>query len=179
MTVAYSPNDLQVRTGLQAWIMDTLGLPMDHVVLERDNKVAMPATGFVQMTRSAQKRLSTNVASYEDQPAATPAVEAEVTLQAVDYAIQVDCYGPQAADWAGVLSTMFWSTIACEFLEAYGIDPLYLDDPIPLPLVNGEQQYEERWSLKLHLQYNPAMTTPMQFMGTAKVTLINVETLPR
>jgi hypothetical protein len=42
-------------------------------------------------------------------------------------------------------------------------------------LVNGEEQYEERWIVGANLQYNPVVSTPQQFADTLEATLINVD----
>ncbi|OYV48595.1 MAG: hypothetical protein B7X10_02855, partial [Burkholderiales bacterium 21-58-4] len=90
---------------------------------------------------------------------------------------QIDCYGPLSSDWAAMLSTLLRDEYACDAMA--GVQPLSADDPKMVALVDGEQQYEERWSITALLQYNPATVTPMKFFDAVDVGLVNVdETYP-
>ena len=55
------------------------------------------------------------------------------------------------------------------------IQPLYADDPVQLPLIDGEQQYEQRWKLEATLQYNPILTTSQQSMLDVIVELAPID----
>lgn len=177
MTFAVAPSLDRVFVGLQAWLMDALGLDGNHVVQGLGNGVPPPKGPYVSMNKQGQRRLGTNVASYQDQPAASPAVETMTLEQSEDLVIAANCYGPSSASWAVIVATVFRSDLAVDFLAPYGVTPLWADDPTPIPLVNGEEQYEERWLVKLHLQFKPGVTAPMQFMNSAQVIPVSVETL--
>lgn len=47
-------------------------------------------------------------------------------------------------------------------------------DPKMMPLIDGEAQYEQRWVITAVLQYNPVVSTPMQFFDAATVALTDV-----
>ncbi len=54
--------------------------------------------------------------------------------------------------------------------------PLHADDPKQMALVNGEEQYEQRWMVLANLQYNPTVNVPMQFFPDPAIDgIINVE----
>jgi hypothetical protein len=44
-----------------------------------------------------------------------------------------------------------------------------------MPFIDGEEQYEQRYTISAHLQYNPQVTAPQQFANVASVTLIDVD----
>lgn len=133
----------------------------------QQNRLAMPTGGFVILTPMNKKRLSTNVASYN-------AIDgSEAVSVAQQFNIQIDCYGVDSGDWASILQMGFRDEFAFNLMV--NSKPLYADDPIQLPLVNGEEQYEERWTLQLALEYTPAVTLPMQFATSVKVGLIDVD----
>ena len=94
-----------------------------------------------------------------------------------EYVVQVDCYGLDASEQTLTISTVIRSAEAEEFLSNYDVEPLYDEDAIYAPLVNGEDQYEERWTMRLHLQYNPVVRTVAQFMDSAVVTSIETDNL--
>lgn len=91
------------------------------------------------------------------------------------YAYQVDCYGPSAPDWADIIAIAWRSLWACDQLNGQGanapttkaaIQPLYADEPQQLNIVNGEQQYEQRYMVKLYLQANQVVGLPQDFFST-------------
>lgn len=171
---------LQVFSVLQAWLMALTGLDINHVIQGRQNGVPMPTGPFITMTQTGQKGLSTFDASYN------PGTGQEAVNMAFDTVIQCDCYGAGAGDMATAISTMFASEQGCSFFDAYvaeaglsAIEPLYADDPISMAFTNEENQYEQRYLVKVHINVTNAVTLPMQFMASASVGTVPVQTLPR
>lgn len=132
-------------------------VPGVEVVQGLGNGVPMPKHQFICLTASAQRRLRTNQDTY-DIVAGTRAVE-----QGTDYSIQVDCYGPTSSDYATAISTMLRDAYACDMLAPFGCQPLYTSDPTQSALVNGEENYEQRWMLTAVLQFNPVITVSQEF----------------
>ena len=156
------------------------------------NRAAMPIGGFIAMTTLRQIRLSTNTTVYNDTFAeqdvffggeevvfdgqtiafgATPNGTKAVT-QAIEWTVQLDCYGLQSMQWANILTTLFRDEFSCSALKPY-IQPLGADDPISLPLINGEQQYEQRWVVEAKFQYHSTTTVSQQFFDRAVVERIH------
>ena len=153
------------------------------------NRAAMPIGGFIAMTTLRQIRLSTNTTVYNDtfveqdiffdgeevvfdgQTIAfggTPNGTKAVT-QAIEWTVQLDCYGADSAEWAGVLSTMLRDDYSCRYLESSGIQPIDADDPKLMPIVDGEQQYLHRWIVTARFQVNLDVLVPQQFFDQAVV----------
>lgn len=172
MTFAVVPQQSAVFTKLGDFIVAALGCP---VVRGLDNKVPMPpaSPGFVVMTAVYQERLRTNVDTYTD-PFPVIAPETEQFEKGTRLDVQLDFYGASSGDWADIISTLLRDEYGCTALGP-DVAPLYADDPRLMPLVDEEEQYEQRWLLVATLQYNPVVTTPAQFAGAAAVTVINVE----
>ena len=169
MTATIAPVQTDVYTALRAFI---LSLITCEVVQGLGNGVPTPLGGFIVMTSLFQNRLSTNVDNYLDP---TPTTGSKTALQAIQHTVQIDCYGPQSSDWASIISTMLRDEYGC-LAMAPNVQPLSADDPKMSPLIDGEQQYEQRWTLTALLQVNPVVSTPMQFFTTAQVNLIDVDT---
>jgi len=171
-----SITEYSVFVALRAWIISVLGSSVE-VIQELDNRVPTPKGGFVLMNCLNRKSLSWPVMSFVDKDAVgtIPAVTTFINTQPIDYAIQLDCYGPIAGDWVTMLSTMWNTEQACNLLEPYGFDPLYSGNPHQIAFVDGEKQYQHRWVMDVHIQYNPAITTSMQFASSAEVDIINVD----
>jgi hypothetical protein len=171
MTASVTPTQNDMFVVLQAFIVGLIGLDIDHVVQGLGNGVAMPLGGFIVMTELFQNRLATNVSTYADP---TPTTGAKSSQQSTQVTVQLDCYGPDSADWAAILSTMLRDEYACEAL-APTVQPLHADDPKMLPLVDGEQQYEQRWTVSAVLQFNPVVSTPMQFFDEVHVDFVEAD----
>ena len=79
--------------------------------------------------------------------------------------VQLDVHGPSSADNAQVITTLFRDQYATQMFYQSGFDmaPLYTSDPRQSPFINGEQQYEDRWTIDLVLQANPVLSVPLQF----------------
>lgn len=98
--------------------------------------------------------------------------------QSTEAVMQVEVHGANSADNAQIISTLFRSTFATDFLAGTGVSPLYADGPRQVPFHTAAQQYENRWIVDAHLQIIPVISVPQEFAGTVKVTTINVATIP-
>ena len=139
-----------------------------EVVQAQDNLVAMPKGGFVAMNNTGMNRLSFNVDTYNS------ALQQKFILTPIRYVVQLDFYGPLSQIWAMETQALFRDEYATDLFPA-NIQPLYADDPVQLPLIDGEQQYEQRWKLEGNLQYNPTLTTSQQSMLDVVVGLAPID----
>lgn len=135
------------------------------VIRGQDNRSAMPppVPGFIVLTPNARTRLKTNESSYADNKHAWGG--SETLTESIQFELQIDCYGKDAGDWATALSIIFRDDAGVGLLTTCA--PLYCDDPQQMPLVNGEEQYEERWLVRGQFEYDPSISLPMQFFDTA------------
>lgn len=166
MTATVSIAQSDVMAALRSFI---LGLISCEVVQGLGNGVPMPVDPFIAMTPLYFDRISTNLHTYADASTGTQSAE-----QHIAYVVQIDCYGPDSSDWAVIITTMFRDEYA---IAAMGVDvtPLYTDDPKQLPIVDGEQNFEQRWCITARMQYNPVVTLPMQFFDQLDIGLIDVD----
>lgn len=98
-------------------------------------------------------------------------------LQRTQVNVQIDVHGPASSEHAQAIATLLRDTYATELFTASGfeIQPLYVNDPKQIPFINGEQQYEERWTLDVVLQANPVVNVQQQFAGSLSVSIVNTE----
>jgi len=161
MTATIDIVDQDVYGAIRALLLSILPSGTE-VVQGQDNLVSMPLGGFVTMTSAGQTRLGTNIVSY------TPGSSnpGSKTLQPpTQYAVQLDFYGPTSESWAAMTQAVFRDEVATDAMPA-NIQPLYADDPMQMPLIDGEEQYEQRWKLTANVQYNPQITVPQNFGDT-------------
>ena len=161
-----------VYTVLGNFVLSTLGLSAGQVVQGYPNRVAMPLTGpFVVMTATANRRLRTNVDSWDETNLNPGTIQQEVGM---NVSVQLDCYGPNSGEWAVILTGLLRDDVGCAAL-APTCQPLYSQDPLRAPLVDAEEQYEDKWIVRAELQYDPIISTAQEFADTLAIDVINVD----
>jgi hypothetical protein len=171
MPATVSITETQVLTVLRSFILSLVSLDGDHVIRGLQNRVAMPAGDFIEITASLSSPLSTNVQTY------APDNSGSLNKRSTQLSVQIDCYGVSAMDNANMLSMMLRSDYACQKFAESGLDmqPLYANDAHQMPFVTGEEQYMERWVFDAVLQFNPVVTVPQDFADSLEVGLIDVD----
>jgi hypothetical protein len=157
-----------------------------EVIRTEINRVPQPsAPDFVLLTPISRIRLATNIDTWTDAPEATPPIGTRDSLAATEVIVQVDVHGPSSADNAQIISTVLRDEYATIAFTRLGVEvqPLYAEDPRQSPFENGEQQTEWRWTVDVHLQANPVVTTPQDFADVVEVTtyeadIVEVDTIP-
>lgn len=170
--VPVSVKEIDLLISLQAFLMDLTGLPMDNVLDGQQNLTPMPKGDFIIMTPMRHVGLSTNRVQFDDNGVYGDGKE--LTQRSIQWPCQIDCYGENAADNATIIGTMIRSEYACEWFRSQNspLSPLYCTDPHQTTMINGEQQYESRWTMDFTGQFNPTITTPQYFMDTIEVGLV-------
>lgn len=153
-----------VKTQLRAFILTLITC---EVVGGQDNNVGPPVDPYILMTPGRQTRLGTNETSYNG-------ASNKTLTRFTQYDIQLDFYGPQSGEWARIIETAFRDDYACD-LMAPDVVPLHCSDAMQVPLINGEENYEERWMITASLESNPDLVLPQESANTLAVTLVNVE----
>lgn len=166
MSVNVSPPLSDVYASLREFLIAFVVPTGTEVIRGQDNRVSQPVAGHVVMQNVTMQKLSTNVHLYADPM---------VTIQAFTLLrMQMDFYGANAAEWAQAASTLLRDAIGCMAL-APACQPLHADDATQSPLITGEQQYLNRYTLEAYIQWNPVVTLPQQFADTLSALLVNVD----
>lgn len=131
------------------------------------NRVAMPAGPFINMTPVGQTRLATNETSYNG-------VDQKTLTNFKKFDVQVDFYGPEMADLTNAFETVFRDSYAVEKMGPL-VTPLYCSDAHAAPLTNEEKQYEQRWMIIASVEFNPDVALPQDSMTVAEVIPVSVE----
>jgi len=162
-----------IFTTLRSFILSVLPIGTE-VIQGQDNLVSMPTnSGFVTMTPAGIKRLNTNIQGGYVPGSSNPGT---MTLETHNkYEMQLDFYGSNSADWSSIFQTVFRDDYAWEIFPP-NIKPLYADDPMQMPLIDGEEQYEQRWRVSCFMQYNPVTTVNQDFAVNLQVGLKEVDT---
>lgn len=169
MTVTLDLTEDQTMTALRAFLVDVLGSSVD-VIAGQDNRVPEPALpNFIVMTPLLRGRLNTNVHTWDT---TNPDPVTLTARRATQFTVQLDVHGPAAGDNTQIVGTLFRDPYGVAAFPA-GIAPLWADEGQQAPFINGENQYENRWTMNVVLQVNPAVSTPQQFADTLTIANIN------
>lgn len=176
MSYSIAITEAQLFAALGTFIQFATGLVNVRGI---DNGVAAPIGSYCVMTPLGKKRLSTN--EIYQQPNATP-TPAQTLSQAMMQTVQLDFYGPTAGDTAGIFTTAWRDGSTCLYFSDNfpgTIQPLDNSDPVQLALVNGEQVYEQRWTVRANMQYNAVVTLGQQYFTGVKLGIVDVDaTIP-
>ena len=169
----YSESD--IRTGMKAFLVSNCGVPAAACVKGFGNRAATPKGSFVVMTLMLTERTSTNIheeATTLDQQGAVTTFQ-DTTFMPSQGTAQLDFYGADAWSWANKSAMYLRDEVGCSFLAAYGVQPLYCNDPKNLTGLSGEEQYQDRWMVEAILAFNQSDTLPLDFF-----TNIELDTKP-
>lgn len=162
------PED-QMVDAIKAFIQGIVGTGVP-VVRGQDNRVPQPASGnYFVVTPSARHRIATNQDTYDI------AADRRVTQRSVRADVQIDAYGPNSADYTEAVSMLFRDMYGTQAFAPFHAQPLYCGDGQQLPLVNGEEQYEDRWTFMMTIQINPAVSTSQPFADSVALTLVEAD----
>lgn len=167
MSVTINLTDQDVFKALKTFLNSFLP-PKTEVIQAQDNRVSMPKGGFVTMNNVSFERLSFNVDNYDS------LTQGKTVLTPTKYDIQLDFYGENSPTWAFQAQSLFRDTYATELFPK-NIQPLYADNPVQIPLIDGESQYEQRWKLVASLQYNPIISVVQQSMLAVDIELAPID----
>lgn len=185
MTATIDTTEDQVMALLRSFLLKILPgtmttPPTTEVVQGQQNRVPEPsADDYVVMVPLMRPRLSTASNTYTDttDPVGNPSGTNAATAS-TEFVVQLDFHGPNSGDYAQMATTLFRDEYACEFFAAGAITaaPLYTSDPRQMPFINGEAQFEDRWTIDASIQINPTVTVPQSFAGTlGPVGIISIE----
>jgi len=159
-------DDNAVYAGVAAFIATIIP---EGTVIQRgqQNRVPMPKNSCVIITTlGAPERIGTN----EDETEPADNVQGFSVSVTADfmYQVQADFYGAAAESWAMSVEIVWRDKIAFASMPS-GMKPLYSDGRQQLPLVGAENQWIQRWTMTLVLDYQPTWTQATQAATAATV----------
>ena len=141
------------------------------IVRGQQNGVPLPDVPCVIMTTiGVPDRIGTNAESTEAVTNAQGEITGFEALAEADfkYTVQADFYSPDAESWAMATELIWRGTIGFSAMPD-GMKPLYSEGRQQLPLVGGENQWIQRWTMTLVLDYQPTYTQTTQAATTVTV----------
>jgi hypothetical protein len=117
------------------------------------------------------------VAPSQTVPSRKMASGGQIFLQPTRITVQLDVHGPNSAENAQTISTLFRDDFAVQAFAASGFDvtPLYVSDPRQLPFENENQQIENRWVIDAVMQANQIIRASQQFADELGINVVSIE----
>lgn len=165
-------------TALRGFLLSAVS---GEVRRSQQNRIASPLGVFTVMTPIDSIGMSVNRRTWHDTGVA--GTGAEGNTQSKKWRCQIDCYGQQAHDNAQLISTLWRTPFACRSfssacqslgIPADSVAPLYAGEPRNNNMINAEDQYQDRWTLDVTLQFNPTVTVPQDFAAQLHIGLVSV-----
>lgn len=164
----------QAYTALRTFLLGILPAGTE-IVQGQANRVPMPQAGnFVVMTAMRMEQMAQTVHVVTPPTAPAPALGTDEIARSVALHLQLDVYGPTSGENATVITTLLRDSYGSEAFDGTGFNPLYAEDPFQMPLVAGEQQWIQRWTIRLALHGHFAVTVPQSFADTLITELSEV-----
>ena len=164
----------QVYTALRSFLLAALPAGTE-VIQGQINRVPMPASrDWVLMQALHRQQMATNVRAYHPPTAPIPTIGSTDVERSTRLDIQLDVYGPASADNAQVITTLFRDLWGVEKLKASGVAPLSCSEPAQMPLLAGEQQWIQRWTMTASVHGNITVSVPTEFADTLITTLSEI-----
>ncbi|MGA7539851.1 MAG: hypothetical protein WBW93_13910, partial [Steroidobacteraceae bacterium] len=153
--------DADVYAGIAQFI--ALCVPQGTTITQgQQNRIPMPSGPCVILTTlGAPERIGTNdddTVPVVDAAGTITGYTAGVTADFV-YHVQADFYSPQAESWAMSAELLWRDNIGINAMPD-GMKPLYSEGRMQLPIVGGEDQWIQRWTMTLVLDYQPTWSQP-------------------
>lgn len=137
-------------------------------------------SAFISGTSGGVGTYSVTVSPALGDPLATSFSSGQIRMeQGTHLTIQLDVHGSDSADNAQIISTLLRDSYAVDAFQALNsfVSPLHADNPIQVPFINAENQYEFRWVVSVQLQVDATVTVPQQYADAVDVpTLVEVDT---
>jgi len=143
-----------------------------EIVRAQVNRVPQPGVPCVVLTELLTNALQM---AWETHDGAAQTTEINEPTR-ID--IQVDFYDAQASEYCKAFKSAFRSAWGFDQFPAY-LKPLYSGDGIQSPMITGEQQWGNRWTITVSLQYNPSVTVPQQSAQALAPNSVSAADLPQ
>jgi hypothetical protein len=153
MAITPSPTvtEADLFTALRAAILPITGTP---VYKGLSNDVPQPNVDYVVLNPVLIRREATNHTEYMPNSLEIDRVESALFT----YTVQIDAYGLQSGNIINVLAILFRS----DYFNSSGITPLYPSEPRMIMFESSESNMIERWSMDVHLSFEPKLVMAQQ-----------------
>ena len=164
------PTEDQTFQALARWVGKVLDLPSNtlQIVKGFQNLTAPPTGSYVVISPGIMQRQDRGRRRYD------PANSLVIAQAHQTYSYQLDCYGAAGPTWSSVLAAAWDDMWGVDNMVPQILTPLYADAPQQLNIVNAQEQYEQRFMIRLFGQVNQDVGLPQDFFDQIQLDSITV-----
>lgn len=158
-----------IYVAIEAMLARYTGVAVDNVLRAYPGqRISLPPNNdYVVMTLTSSQRLDTPSTSWDD--------DTYTVIQDREGVMQLDFFGKDAALRANDIVDLSRTPILCDFLEPFQIQVLYADDVSNITGGSSEENYVERRTIQLHLNYATDVTVNVDTFTVAELNIFEVE----
>ena len=157
-----------IQQGIREMLLHYTDCPANNIVCGYNNHVQLPnSNDYIIFTVLNPTRYGT--------PRVETTYNGNTSYQTFRMSVQIDFYGDFAFDRANDIINISRTEFLCKFLEPYNIQPISCDDAQNLTGIAGEQEYVERWMVKLEIDYDDAVSDSQDWFNTAELNIFETE----
>jgi len=157
-----------IQYGIREMLKKYTDCPPEKILAGYNNHVELPAdNNYIIFTILNPRRYGT--------PMVVTNIKGNTSYQDFRCEVQIDFYGNFAFDRACDIVNISRTEFLCNFLSNYGIQPTFVDEAQNLTGVSGEQEYVERWMVRLEIDYRDAVSDSQDYFNTAKLNIFKTE----
>lgn len=158
----------EVIDALKSYI--SLFTPGVEIIRAQINRVTYPKNDFVLLTDMGQIEIETPTLNF------IPDEGSIKILNPTKIAIKCDFFGENSGNYIRAFLSGFRSYYSYDKFPE-NIKLLYFEEAFQRPLITDQNQYSDKWSVIVYLQYNPVVEVPQDSAIELKNNLfINVDT---
>ncbi|CAK7192386.1 hypothetical protein COMNV_00582 [Commensalibacter sp. Nvir] len=143
--------------------------PEIEVIRGQSNRVALPKNPFVLLQMIGKKCLSTIESRYDPVK--------KIMRECYEVMMRVDFWGTEACkacDLSTQFSTLWNDDSTYDLFRSFNapLYPLYTDNDRMMTLITGEEQYSDRYSRDVYLEYHPEVALQQESAIELELTMI-------
>ena len=157
-----------IQKAIRDMLLRYTDCPPSNILAAYNNHVKLPDdNNYIIFTIMSPFRYGT--------PKVVTNINGNISYQTFRIPVQIDFYGDFAFDRANDIINISRTEFLCEFLKPYGIQPIACDEAQNLTGVSGEQEYVERWTVRLEIDYDDAVSDGQDWFNTAELNIFETE----
>lgn len=158
-----------IQKGIREMLKKYTDCKAENILCGYNNRVPLPEdNNYIIFTVLNPFRYGTPKVRYSS-------INGTTSTQDYRTLVQIDFYGQFALDRACDIINISRTEFLCDFLKAYGIQPISCDEAKNLTGISGEREYVERWSVDFEIDYQDAVSDSQDGFNTAKLNIIETE----
>lgn len=157
-----------IQQGIREMLKKYTNCKADHILAGYNNRVVLPDDNdYIIFTILSPVRYGT--------PRVVTNLIGTTSYQTYRLSVQIDFYGDLSFDRANDIINVSRTEFLCQFLKPYGLQPIACDEAQNLTGVSGENEYVDRWTVRMEFDYDDAVSDSQDWFNTAELNIFETE----